>query len=1223
VPTSLPTVCECVLRFDHLNIEDGLSQSSVGTIFQDSRGFMWFGTQDGLNRYDGYGFKIYKPDLNVPGSLSDRWITTIIEDAEGFLWIGTRQGGLNRFDPRAEAFIQFTHNISNPASLSDNHVNTLLLDTEGNLWVGTENGLDRFDRARNTFQHFLTGISQFEVSKPLRVLALHQDSRGKFWVGTGSDGLVLLDPQTRQSEIFPSVAEHPGTISNNQVNAIVEDTQEYILWVGTRNGLNRFDPNTGRFTRFQRLESTDDDNPVPEVNPADNPKNADNLYQSLSSNSINTLFFDSAGNLWVGTADGLNRYQPGKGFAQYQNDLSFTKSLSENNIISLYEDHSGILWIGTQGGGVNIYNHQKDVFAYFRHKPQDANTLNANAINTIYVDSNGYAWIGTNNGLNHFNWGTNHVTRYQRNRKNENSLGSNEVTSIYEDQNNVLWIGTSNGLDRFDRAASEFTHFKSDPVNPDSLSSNFIYIVYVDSHNTVWVGTSAGLDRFDREKAKFIHYTPRANDSTTLSGGAIRSILEDDQGYIWVGTLESGLNRLDPVTGIFTRYRFEPENKSGINNDSIMSIYQDGKGRIWIGTAGGGLNLYLPATNSFVHYLEKDGLPSSVVNGILEDASGNLWLGTSFGISRFTPETKIFRNFDAGDGLQGNEFNPGAYARGRNDELYFGGGNGLTVFRPADVVDNSYAPQVALTSLTQDDKPIITTSSVETLQAITLEYPLNSFEFNFTALSYNQSVKNRYAYFLEGFDTNWHYIGTKRDGRYTNIPGGEYTLLLKTANSDGIWNENPTRIKVTVIPPYWQTNWFRAVIFFAAVALLASAIRLRTKTIQDRNRALEKLVQERTYALEDRNREIEALYKADERILRNVSMNQVFQMLVDVAVDMLHADRSAVFTWDEKKSRIVPRVSYGFSSETLKLLEFAKEEGLIGQVFITGKPVIVSDLAPIVLRYDVRTALKAEGIRSFVHLPIMVDQKVVGVLNLSFTREITTLADDSVRLLSALINRASISIANMQLFEQTKELAVMEERNRLARDLHDSAKQKAFAALAQLGTARGILNGNGERVSLHLNEAENLVSDVIQELTFLIQEIYPMALQAKGLALTLREYIFEWENRTDANVNFIVRNDRRLPLEIEQAMYRVTQEALANVARHSQARQVDISLIYQDDSIQLSLSDDGQGFDINTQSHGMGLRSIRERVGSVRGTLQIQSAPGRGTRLIVQVPAKS
>jgi hypothetical protein len=305
--------------------------------------------------------------------------------------------------------------------------------------------------------------------------------------------------------------------------------------------------------------------------------------------------------------------------------------------------------------------------------------------------------------------------------------------------------------------------------------------------------------------------------------------------------------------------------------------------------------LYHPETDTFTYYLEKDGLPNGVVYGILEDSKDYLWMSTNFGISRFDPETETFRNFDSGDGLQSNEFNSGAYAKGKMGEFYFGGINGLTVFHPLRIKNNPYLPKVTLTSLTQADQPIKLETSVETAQDVTLQWPQNSLEFEFAALSYNQPNKNQYAYMLEPFDTSWHLIGTKRDGRYTNLPGGEYTLLLKASNSDGVWNEAPVRIDVTVIPPFWQTLWFRILLGVLAVATVAGGFRLRTKTIEDRNRELRRLVKERTHALEKRGREMEALYQADEKILRNVSLNQVFQTLVDVAVDMLHADRSVVF----------------------------------------------------------------------------------------------------------------------------------------------------------------------------------------------------------------------------------------------------------------------------------------------------------------------------------------
>ncbi len=1228
---SLPQICNCVLQFDHISIEQGLSQSSVHLVFQDGRGFLWFGTQDGLNRYDGYNFKTYKPEPSNPNSLSDGWITAIVEDKDGSLWIGTRLGGLNRYDPFSGKFTQYQHIEEDQTSISDNHVSALLVDQDNRLWVGTLGGLDRYEPETGKFIHYpyaanipdlgddgsvvghdaefysgrfkyYPGFStQSDKVSSQNISVIYEDSRGRFWIGTFDGGLNGFDWQKGLFAAYQHIEGEPTTISSDRVTAIAEDARG-DLWIGTKDGLNLFDPATGKFQSFM---------------------NEKNNTQSLADNSINVLQTDSSGNLWIGTANGLDRlHQDRKRFIHYHNDPSFPKSLSNNFIMSIYEDRGGVLWFGTWGGGVNKYDREHSRFSYYRSDPNNPNSLSGNLILPIYVDHQGTAWIGVSGaGLNRFNWRTGETKRYLNDPEDPNTLASNWVNSITEDSDGVIWIGTYNGLDRLSPDQNTFIHYRYDSSNPDGLSASSIYALYEDSREQLWIGTSNGLDRLNKKTFAFTHYRSNPDDPTTLTGNKVFAIREDSQGNLWIGTSESGLNRLDPKTGTFTRYRHDPEDEKSLSSDSILSIYQDTKGRLWFGTAGAGLNLYHPETDSFTYYLEKDGLPNGVVYGILEDDLGRLWMSTNLGISRFDPETGTFRNFDAGDGLQSNEFNSSAYAKGRDGEFYFGGINGLTVFHPASITDNPYLPQITLTALTQDDQPIPLASSVEIAQDVTLEWPQNSLEFEFAALSFNQPDKNRYAYMLEGFDTNWHSIGTKRAGRYTNLPGGEYTLLLKATNGDGVWNETPVRLNVTVIPPFWQTVWFRLFLGVAALAVIAGGFRLRTRSIQDRNRALERLVNERTHALEKRGTELEALYQADEKILRNVSLNQVFQTLVDVAVDLLHADRSVVFAWDEQQTKVVPRVSHGFAPETLEVMEFAKGEGMVGQVLATGKPIIVTDLDPEDLRPDVRAAIMAERIKSFAHLPIVVDHKVVAVFNIGFTRQ-DLISEDTVRLFSALAHRASLSIANMELFEQTKDLAVMEERNRLARDLHDSAKQKAFAALAQLGTARGILNGNGNRAAMHLSEAEDLVSDVIQELTFLVQEIYPIALQEKGLVTALREYIFEWENRNDTRAKLATHNERRLPFEIEQAIYRVTQESLANVARHSKARRVDVALVYNSDSVQLSLSDDGCGFDASAKSQGMGLRSIRERVSSVHGTVQVQSAPGQGTRILVQVPAK-
>jgi signal transduction histidine kinase len=434
-----------------------------------------------------------------------------------------------------------------------------------------------------------------------------------------------------------------------------------------------------------------------------------------------------------------------------------------------------------------------------------------------------------------------------------------------------------------------------------------------------------------------------------------------------------------------------------------------------------------------------------------------MWLTTNFGLSRFNTRTETFQNYTTSDGLQSNEFNSNACARSPNGDVYVGGTLGVNLFSPSKIQTSGYVPSIVLTSLTQNENPIESTVSVENIQEITLKWPKNSFEFEFTSLSFAEPKKNEYAYLLEGFDKNWNEIGNKHEGRYTNLPGGEYNLRLKGSNNDGLWNEAGTTVKIIVIPPFWQTWWFSILAGAIVIAGVWGGYRLRIRSIESRRQELERQVLERT-------REIE------------------------------------------------------------------------------------------------------------------------------------------------------------QLFEQMKELAIVEERNRLARELHDSAKQKAFAALAQIGAANGLIQRNVKAAQTHINEAENLVHDVIQELTFLIQEMYPLALKEKGLILTMREYVFEWENRNDIRIGLHVEGKQQLSLKVEQALYRITQESLANVARHSHASQVSIALLYEPGKVGLIIEDDGCGFNMVQKPKGVGLRSIKERAESVGGELIIESNPNKGTRIEVIIP---
>jgi len=1213
-PTALPTAPEVEppnrnsiipygknIRFEHLSLEEGLSQSVVNVITQDSTGFLWVGTDDGLNRFDGYTFKVYKPNADDPQSLSDRTITDIVEDQQGNLWIGTRQGGLNRYDPITGKFTQYLHDRNNDTSITGGQVTELCLDKNG-LWVGTNNGLDFLDFQTTTFTHYRDSPDSSIQLGSNFITALYLDTNDNLWIGTVDTGLNLLNKKDGTITSYKYNKNREETLSHNRVLSIAERSNGEI-WVGTANGLNRFNISDQTFTRF----TNDQDRP-----------------ESLAGGIINSLFADRSGTLWVGTNNGLDRYDlQTNSFIHHQHQPSVSGSLSHDEVYSIFEDASGVLWIGTLGGGLNKYNRQQDRFAYYRNIPDDPASLSSNFIFSILADQKNSVWVGTvNEGLNHFDLLSEESKIFKHAPQEPASISSNNIISLFKDGNGVLWVGTGSALDRYNPTTDSFLHFEPPETGVNETTRFAVFAIYEDSSGVLWVGSNRGLLLFDRKKNTFSEYLSDDSKREDFSANKINAILEDDRGNLWVGTFDDGLKRINKERDEITDFRHDPANPATLSNNSVMCLFKDSTGTLWVGTHGGGLSRYNPGTGTFTHFTENEGLPNNVIYGILEDDKGNLWLSTNFGLSRFTPETVGFRNFTASDGLQSNEFNLNAYARDPSGVMYFGGINGLNVFIPHTITANPIAPGIALTSVTLDGMPLLSNQTIEHLDAMVLEWPQDSFEFEFTSFSFEQPSKNQYSYMLEGFDSNWINIGNQRNGRYTNLPGGTYTLHLRGSNSDGVWDEQGIAVQVVVVPPFWETWWFGSLMLITFVITVAGGLRWRVMNIERQNRELERLVQKRTGDLEKRTGEIEALYQADEKILRSVTLNHIFQTLVDVSISILKADRSVVFTWHEAQQKIVPRVSRGFQPETLQVLTFKIDEGMIGIAMKTGQPVVESVINLQALREDIRVAMQAEGIQSYAHFPIVVDGKVIAIFNVAYTRP-DALTKDSVRLFTALVNRASLSIANMELFEQTKDLAVMEERNRLARDLHDSAKQKAFAALAQLGTVNGMSRLLPQEISPHVSEAETLIYEVIQELNFLIQEIYPIALQEKGLQTTLREYIFEWEHRNDTLVSLAIQNDRPLTLETEQAVYRVIQEALANIARHSKATRADISLVYNHEGLQVTVSDDGCGFDMNQKAKGLGFRSMRERIGSIRGILQVQSAPGQGTRLTIQIPIRS
>lgn len=831
---SLPSfvyAAETNAKFEHITTDQGLSQSGLNSILQDSQGFMWFGTQDGLNKYDGYDFTVYKYNALDSHSLSDNFITSIYEDKSGIIWIGTDGGGLNKFNRETQEFTRYIHDVDNPHSLSRNRVLSIYQDSFGTLWVGTDGGgLNKFNPETD---HFTRYQHQFDDPHSLSndiILSIYEDQLGTLWIGTGGGGLNKFNRKTSQFFQYKNNPVNPNSLNDDTVLSIHED-QSARLWVGTKNGgLNQFNRDNEQFIHYTH-----------------DPANSN----SLNHNTVNAIAEDRLGNLWLATTSwyatsygsGLEQFTPEDGrFHHYKNDPFNPQSLNDNLVIYVWVDNSQILWIGTALSGINKLDLKAPKFIHYTNDVANLNSLSNNHVMSIDEDHLGQIWIGTlEGGLNKLERKTRKFTRYKHNSANPYSLSSNNIWSIYEDTDGMLWVGTfGSGLDKFDRQTKKVTHYQHNSNDPYSLSDNTVTSIYEDHLGTLWVGTlRGGLNKFEPESKQFIHYTNEPNNPNSLSDVSAFLIHEDHSGTLWIGTFSSGLNKFQRETEKFIHYKHDANNPNSLSYDRILSIYEYPSGILWIGTFGGGLDKFDIATETFTHYTEKDGLPNNSVVGILADDEGNLWLSTGKGLSKFNPKTETFRNYDVSDGLQGNEFDGvKAYLKSKTGEMFFGGLNGFNAFYPDQVKDNPYIPPIVITDFKKFNESVKLDKSISEIESIKLSYKDSFFGFEFAALDYTNPLKNQYAYKLEGFDKDWIYSGTRRYASYTNLNGGTYIFKVKGSNNDGLWNEEGTSIKILITPPPWKTWWAYTLYIVVLVSAVMGYVQWKTRAQKKENALL-------------------------------------------------------------------------------------------------------------------------------------------------------------------------------------------------------------------------------------------------------------------------------------------------------------------------------------------------------------------------------------------------
>jgi len=1167
-----PPACAQLLtpRFFHLTTANGLSHHIVRAVVQDPQGFLWFGTQDGLNRYDGATFTVFRHLRSDPHSLTHNTVQALAVDPSGALWVGT-VGGLDRYDWDTGRFVHYPEIAES--------VTVIYPAPDGTLWVGTAgSGLFRYNRQNDRFVPFAA-----DRLPDTHILALYQDPDGTLWVGTEYGGLWSVPVG---AGLAPALGDREGgdrqgrpySLPHDRVTAILRD-RTGVLWVGTGayyepslGGPATLDPATGRFTLH---------------------------HQGLAHRHIMAILEDRAGTIWVGTEEGLavldrrtGEASPRPYFTVHRHDPLDPYSLVNDRVYALYEDRTGILWVATDGG-VSRYVPEKNRFALYRHHPQDPNSLGAPRVGAILVTTKDtkdtkeenlcvpscpswlkplWLWVGLHaGGLDRID-PTGTVTHYRHDPDDPHSLSHDHVTALYQDPGGAIWVGTSAGLDHLDPDTGGFTHYVHDPADPDSPGPGAVKVIYGDRSGALWIGTEepGTLSRLDLRTGRLTVYRhDPANPDGFPNTYGVRAILEDREGFLWLGTY-SGLVRFDPRTGAFTQYRHDPADPHSLSDDFVWSLYQAPDGTLWVGTQGGLNRLDDREAGRFTVYTVEDGLPNDGIAAILGDDAGHLWLATmGGGLSRFDPRTETFRNYDESDGLQGLHFIPGAAFRSADGELFFGGASGLNRFYPADVRDNPHAPPVVLTAFRVFDQVRDFGRDLAGVEEIRLSYRDNFFSFEFAALDYADPSKNRYAYILEGFDRDWVHADTRRYAAYTNVPPGVYTFRVRASNNDGVWNEEGLAVRVVITPPFWATWWFR--LLAGAVGL---GICLGIYTVRARNIA----------ALREREERFRALFE-------NAPLG-VFEVDLSPAPPrILRANREA--------ARI-----YGTTAEELAAMS-------LDQLVAPGARVDVEHLLDELRTGETVTVESTHRRRDGSQFPV----RVSAARQRAFRRGQTAIV--------------IVEDITMERAWRSEEEAIAEERRRIAREIHDGLAQDLVSLRMRARLWHQLVDESPQQMHAEIDALRHQLSDDIREVRRAIFALRPVALDEAGFYPTLRQFAADFAAQNQVHVDLQLKGEEvHLPPFLEAVLFRIVQEALNNVARHAQASTVWIELNLEEAGVvQLTVRDDGVGFDPAileqaARSGHLGLKQMRERVAGLKGTFSLRSAPGQGTEIRVRLNHK-
>lgn len=818
------------------SIENGLSQNTINYIFQDKKGFIWIGTHDGLNKFDGHRVTVFKFRENDSASIQSNDNYCAYEDIDGKIYFGTGYG-ISIYDRKLDVFENISFSKGDFYNMRPVW-NIVRGNSPNTLWIGASGGLFKFNTQSREIIHYAIDDS---IPGANSVKSFLIDRNNMFWLGTNGGGVYFFNPQTEVFTSFLYSADNPVSLSDNTVQVVYEDNKG-VLWIGTDNGvLNRFNSNDSSFTHFQ-------------VDP-------------LQHKTILTILEDKSGVFWVGTDKGglLQFDRKSEKFITISNKIQSRISV----VRTLFEDNSGNLWIGTYGSGIFLYDRLDNNFNYLLPFGKNADGQYSNSVNAICQDkADGALWIGTDgDGLVRYTSADNKSMYFKS--AGSGTIAGNTILCIKQASDGKIYIGTFlDGLSVYDKKTGKFTNYRHNPENKNGLNDNTIWDIFEDEAGNLWLATNnGGVNIFNPKNKSFKYLTNDRNNAGSLSSNSVRCIMKDSRSFIWIGTV-TGLNLFNPVDSSFKGYFYQPGDHHGLSNNSILCIHEDYNRNLWLGTHGGGLNRFDIKTGTFVHFREQQGLPGNVIYGILEDEQANLWLSTEKGLSRFVIATGEFRNFDANSGLFNAQFNIGSHFKTESGELFFGSINGVCHFYPWQIKQNTYTPPVYITGLSLFNKPVEIgkssplQKSISESDTLILNYKQSVINLSFAALNFTHSSRNMYKYMLYPFEEEWNEADFRNNATYTNLDPGKYIFRVMGSNNDGIWNETPRELVILITPPFYKTYWFKGLAMLFILLVLFFIYRLKMQSVHQQRDKLEKLVEMRTQEIEEKNK---LLFEAEKR----------------------------------------------------------------------------------------------------------------------------------------------------------------------------------------------------------------------------------------------------------------------------------------------------------------------------------------------------------------------